>query len=147
MFIALPPPSFIGHSLSMFLMSLLVRIMNKTEWPQLYHTCTNWRSWGKMTILFQKNRSLSSCAPFYLEDAEPGKSLFPYNYYVKPVWLYLKVTFLWSLSLPLNSISSTFFSLLFKNTKRNFSCLLVPEVQILLKRSEKIKGNFSSHVI
>lgn len=41
MFIALFPPSFIGPSLCMFLMSLLVKIMNKTKWPQLYHICTN----------------------------------------------------------------------------------------------------------
>lgn len=41
MFIALLPASFVGPNLCMFLMSLLVKIMNKAKCPQLYNICTN----------------------------------------------------------------------------------------------------------
>lgn len=145
MFIALLPTSFIGPSLCMFVMSLLVKIMNKTKWPQLYHICTN----QAIEITREADSILFLKIGLYilLHFAKEMLSLlifFSYNYYIIRDWWYFKSCFSM-----ISLISSEFyfiyiFSIIFlKTPKRSIACFLVPEVQFLQKRSKQRKGNSS----
>lgn len=142
MFIALLPALFIGASLCMFLMKLLVKIMNKTKWPQLYHICTN----QAIEITREADSILFLKIGLYIVLHFTKKMLsllnfFPYSYYI--IWdcWYFKSHFSM-----ISLISSElyfiylFFHLLFKNTKKKH-CLLFGTRSSL--STEKMKGNSS----
>lgn len=131
-FIALPPPSFIGPSLCMFLKSLLVSIINKTEWPQLYCACTNQGIWNHQQWwqYFYSWRTglylpLLNCTS---ETLSLVKLVSPVTVALHQFADILKVTFLWSHSL-LNSIFSTFY----------FFFLKIPKQILLVYWYQKLK--------
>lgn len=133
-------PPFIDPSLCMFLMTLLVKITNKTKWPQLCHVCTNQAieiTRKTESILFLKIGLYILL--HFTKEMLSLLNFFPYNYYIIQDCWYFKSCFSMILLISLEFYFIYIFSICFLKIPKRKHCLLFGTRSSI--STEKIKAN------